>query len=74
MGDAAGKIAPFQSTEVTFLVWRHQLLGQPVFELQMAVGDADIVRAKLAIWTYLRIPCMIAELADLINSDFGKIG
>lgn len=40
---------PARIDGISVLVWRHQLLGQPIFELQMAMGDADIVRAKLAI-------------------------
>lgn len=32
---------------ISVLIWRHQLLSQPIFELHTAVGDAEAIKVKL---------------------------
>lgn len=39
--------APTRIDSISVLVWRHQLQGQPAFELHTAAKDVEAVRAKL---------------------------
>jgi hypothetical protein len=38
---------PAKIDNISVLIWRHQLLSQPLFELHTAVGDAEAIKVKL---------------------------
>ncbi len=40
---------PARINGISVLIWRHQLLGQPAFELHTAVKDVEAVQAKVMI-------------------------
>ncbi len=40
--------APARIDGISVLIWRHQLLGQPAFELHTALKDVEAVQAKVS--------------------------